>query len=70
MSKIKLMCRGSTRLNRSTCQVSSASSIKVWLVYEKIRVHKPQAVSQSNWCSSNRSRISSGTANAGCVSLR
>ena len=54
----------------STGQVSSASCMSVWLVYEKIFCARPQAVSQSRPCSSSSRRSSSGTASTGWVSFR
>ena len=62
--------RGSTCCISATVQVSSASGISVWLVYEKVSRQIAQAWSQAMPCSSHSTRISSATPIAGWVSLR
>ena len=62
-------CRGKSRWNSSTDQVSSASARSVWFVYPTVACVTSQAFSHAMECSSTRMRISSGMAMAGCVSL-
>jgi hypothetical protein len=62
-------CRGNSRSNMATGQVSSASGNNVWLVYENTAVVIRQPSDHDVPCSSISNRISSGIATAGCVSF-
>ena len=70
MRKMISRCRGNTCCIKATGQVSSASGIKVWLVYENTRVVMPQASAHAKPCSSHSTRIHSATPMAGWVSFR
>ncbi|MNV52033.1 hypothetical protein D3C71_1441060 [compost metagenome] len=67
-----MICRWRGRIlpSMSTGQLSSASLISVWLVYEKTWQVTSNASSQLNLCSSINRRISSGIDSTGWVSLR